>query len=141
MADNNNELGAFLAGFIIGGLVGAAVALLTAPQSGEETRKYISDKSIELKNTAVEKAEQARSKAEAAAVEAQHYAEDIRSAARKCLKNKKPKSKKLFNANQKKLLKPPENLRHNLVPIFLCHRKGFASLTAAEPFLIPFSCD
>jgi gas vesicle protein len=75
---DNNELGSFLAGFIIGGLVGAAVALLTAPQSGEETRKYISDKSIELKNTAVEKAELARTKAEAAATEAQHYAEDIK---------------------------------------------------------------
>jgi gas vesicle protein len=78
MSENNNELGSFLAGFIIGGLVGAAVALLTAPQSGEETRKYISDKSIELKNTAVEKAEQARVKAEAAAAEAQHYADDLK---------------------------------------------------------------
>jgi gas vesicle protein len=68
MADNN-EFGAFLAGFIVGGLVGAAVALVTAPQSGEETRRFITDKSIELKNTAVEKAELARTKAEAAAVE------------------------------------------------------------------------
>ena len=38
MSDSDNEIGAFLTGFIIGGLVGAAVALITAPQSGEETR-------------------------------------------------------------------------------------------------------
>ena len=36
--DNSSEIGAFLVGFIIGGLVGAAVALILAPQSGEESR-------------------------------------------------------------------------------------------------------
>ena len=50
MSDQGSDFGAFLAGFLIGGLVGAAVALLMAPQSGEETRKYIADKSIELKD-------------------------------------------------------------------------------------------
>jgi gas vesicle protein len=33
-----DEFGAFLIGFIIGGLTGAAISLLMAPQSGEETR-------------------------------------------------------------------------------------------------------
>ena len=41
MGDNNSDFGAFLAGFVIGGLVGAATALLLAPQSGEETRTII----------------------------------------------------------------------------------------------------
>ena len=100
MADNN-ELGAFLAGFFIGGLVGAAVALLTAPQSGEETRKYISDKSIELKNTAVEKAELARSKAEAAAVEAQHYAEDIKKRSQEMFVEQKAKVEKAIQRKPK----------------------------------------
>ena len=36
MSDNNDEFGAFLVGFIVGGLSGAVVALLFAPQSGEE---------------------------------------------------------------------------------------------------------
>ena len=39
MAQNDNDFSAFLAGFVVGGLVGAAVALILAPQSGEETRK------------------------------------------------------------------------------------------------------
>ena len=34
----------FLAGVIIGGLIGAAVGLLLAPQPGEETREQLRDK-------------------------------------------------------------------------------------------------
>jgi gas vesicle protein len=77
MSDSGNEFGAFLAGFVIGGLVGAAVALLTTPQTGEETRSLIHDKSIELKDKAVERAETARVKAEAAAAEARARADEI----------------------------------------------------------------
>lgn len=38
----------FLAGFIIGGIVGAALALLLAPQAGAETRAQIRQKSLEF---------------------------------------------------------------------------------------------
>jgi gas vesicle protein len=48
MSDNNSDLGAFLAGFVIGGLVGAANALILAPQSGSETRTLIADRSKNL---------------------------------------------------------------------------------------------
>ena len=41
MSNTNSDIGAFLAGFIIGGLVGAATALILAPQSGEETRSTL----------------------------------------------------------------------------------------------------
>lgn len=75
MSDNNGDFGAFLAGFMIGGLVGAAVALLMAPQSGEETRTLIRDKSIELKDKATETAEEARHRAEKALEEARARAE------------------------------------------------------------------
>ena len=74
---DTQDLGSFLSGLIIGGLVGAAVALLLAPQSGEETREIIRDKSIELKDRAVETAEEARQKAEAAAVEARVRADKL----------------------------------------------------------------
>lgn len=59
MSDRDTGFGAYLAGFLIGGLVGAAAALLLAPQSGEETRTIIRDKSIELKDKASESAEEA----------------------------------------------------------------------------------
>ena len=51
---HSNEGGAFFAGLMIGGLVGAALALLLAPQSGEETRAIIRDKSLEYKDWAEE---------------------------------------------------------------------------------------
>ena len=49
MSEDGGEIGAFMAGFVIGGLVGAATALLTAPQSGEATRAQIAAKSEELR--------------------------------------------------------------------------------------------
>ena len=50
----------FFAGLVIGGLVGATLALLLAPQSGEETRAQIRDKSVEYKDRAGESYMQAR---------------------------------------------------------------------------------
>jgi gas vesicle protein len=63
MADNDNDLGSFVAGFLIGGLIGAGVALLLAPQSGEETREMLRERGIELKNRAEEAASEFSSKA------------------------------------------------------------------------------
>ncbi len=77
MAERDGDFGAFLAGLIIGGMVGSIIALLLAPQSGEETRTMIRDRSIELKDKAVEKAEEARVKAEAAAAEARARADEL----------------------------------------------------------------
>jgi gas vesicle protein len=79
---DSNDFGNFFAGFIMGGLVGAAVALLLAPQSGEETRAIIKDKSIELKDKAVEYSQDAKLRAEKAMVDARAKAvtaiEDLR---------------------------------------------------------------
>lgn len=74
---DRDEFGAFLVGFIVGGLTGAVVSLLFAPQSGEETRALIKDKSIELRDKASVSAEQALAKAEAAAAEARARADDL----------------------------------------------------------------
>jgi len=74
---DRDEFGAFLVGFIVGGLSGAVVALLFAPQSGEETRALIKDKSIELRDKAQISAEEAIARAEAAAAEARARADDL----------------------------------------------------------------
>ena len=74
---DRDEIGAFLVGFIVGGLSGAVVALLFAPQSGEETRALIKDKSIELRDKAQITAEEAIARAEAAAAEARARADDL----------------------------------------------------------------
>ena len=60
MSDNDGgDFGSFLAGFVIGGLVGTAVALVLAPQSGADTRSQITGKDAgeERYYSAVESAE------------------------------------------------------------------------------------
>jgi len=74
-----DEFGAFLVGFIVGGLSGAVVALLMAPQSGEETRALIRDKSIELRDRAQHTAEETLARAEKAASEARARADELAS--------------------------------------------------------------
>ncbi|MBI5842661.1 MAG: YtxH domain-containing protein [Chloroflexi bacterium] len=79
---DRDEFGAFLVGFIVGGLSGAVVALLFAPQSGEETRALIKDKSIELRDKAQVTAEEALARAEQVASEARTRAEELTKEAR-----------------------------------------------------------
>jgi gas vesicle protein len=70
MASNNGDTGAFMVGFVIGALVGAAAALIMAPQSGEETRQQIRDKGVELKGQAEDELRAAIARAETAAEQA-----------------------------------------------------------------------
>ena len=77
-----DEFGAFLVGFIVGGLTGAVVALLFAPQSGEETRALIKDKSIELRDKAQVSAEEALARAEQLAADARLRADELTKEAR-----------------------------------------------------------
>jgi gas vesicle protein len=58
--DGGQSILSFLVGLVVGGLIGAAVALLYAPQSGEETREAIRTRSIELREQATEQATQLR---------------------------------------------------------------------------------
>ena len=67
---DNDTFGAFLVGFLVGGITGAVVSLLYAPKAGEETRAVIKEKAIELKDKTVVTAEDAYHKAEVAANEA-----------------------------------------------------------------------
>ncbi|MBP3038895.1 YtxH domain-containing protein [Bacillaceae bacterium Marseille-Q3522] len=61
---NNENISAkdFLAGAVVGGIIGAATALLFAPKSGKELRSelndqaaLVKDKTIEIRNTAITK--------------------------------------------------------------------------------------
>lgn len=74
---NQNSSSEFFAGFIVGGLLGAAIALLLAPQSGEETRAQIIEKSDEFKNIAGESLADSRARADAIVNDARTRAESI----------------------------------------------------------------
>jgi hypothetical protein len=55
MSENDGgDFGSFLAGFVIGGLVGGAVALVLAPRSGAETRSQITGRGRGIFNTVEE---------------------------------------------------------------------------------------
>lgn len=60
--DSNDNIGAgtVMLAFVVGALTGAAVALLFAPASGEETREYLGEKARESKAKAREALQEGR---------------------------------------------------------------------------------
>jgi gas vesicle protein len=60
MANNDSGAGTVVVAFVLGALTGAAVALLMAPASGEETRRMIAEKAREGRDRAGEAARQGR---------------------------------------------------------------------------------
>jgi gas vesicle protein len=58
--DSGPGAGSLLVAFIAGAVTGAAVALLFAPASGEETREYLGERAREGRNRAAEAARQGR---------------------------------------------------------------------------------
>jgi gas vesicle protein len=69
----------FFAGFVVGALVGAAAAILFAPQSGEETRAMIRERSIELQERSAEMSAEARRRASEYEVQARGKAAGLQS--------------------------------------------------------------
>jgi gas vesicle protein len=57
---DNNQSGAIVVAFIAGAVAGAAVALLFAPASGDETREYLGQRAREGRSRAVNAFERAR---------------------------------------------------------------------------------
>jgi gas vesicle protein len=64
MSENRSDA---LVAFLLGAAVGAGVALLLAPQSGEETRKKLGDKAKRLGDDVDEKFRQAKDEVKARA--------------------------------------------------------------------------
>jgi gas vesicle protein len=76
-----------LGGFLFGLLVGAGAALLFAPQSGEETRRVIKDRSRQLRDDAQSKAEEWREQVEEGYGRARERVEDGFETARRGLRD------------------------------------------------------
>jgi|LADL02.1.fsa_nt_gi gas vesicle protein len=102
---NRDEFGAFLIGFLVGGLTGAVASLLLAPQSGEETRTVIKERAIELRDKASETAEGVYAKAEDAANDAVKRAEALLKEAKEKAAEAKEKGQHLYEEQKTKLSK------------------------------------
>lgn len=106
-----NDFGAFLIGFVVGGLTGAAVSLLFAPQSGEETRALIKDKAIEIRDQASETMEEARVQADKAWEEAKKKTEEWSQLAKEKTEELKVKGGQVLDEGRAKVadtIKPKE---------------------------------
>lgn len=80
---DRDEFGAFLLGFIVGGLTGAIASLLLTPNSGDETRTFLKEKAIELGDKVNVSVDDARVKADEITAEARTRAESILAEARR----------------------------------------------------------
>ena len=79
----------FLAGFIVGGAIGAIAGVLLAPKSGEETRAMIADGAKEAMKRADETVKQIQSKADDVVSDMQKKGDEIREKLQKKKKKKK----------------------------------------------------
>ncbi|KSU50302.1 YtxH domain-containing protein [Exiguobacterium sp. A1_3_1] len=63
-AQDSSKGGGFLAGIIVGGLIGAAAALLSSPKSGREVRNLIDERTAPARQRLTEQTQVVREKAE-----------------------------------------------------------------------------
>jgi gas vesicle protein len=102
---DKNDFGAFLVGFIVGGLTGAAVALLMAPQTGEETRTIIKERAIELKDKAADTYGDVTEKAGVVVSDAKVKAEELKKEAAKTVDELKVKGQSVIDDGKAKVNK------------------------------------
>jgi gas vesicle protein len=107
-----DEFGAFLIGFIIGGLTGAAISLLMAPQTGEETREILKDRAIELRDKAQETAQVAREQVGSTATDVRMRAGDVASKAKASADDLRQRGQVVIEEQRNRL----QNLRSTSTP-------------------------
>lgn len=79
MKDEGIGAGSLLLSFLLGGVVGAGLALLVAPQSGEETRRKMKDLADEIKDKTTEYINQTKDKVSSVADEGKEYYDEKKS--------------------------------------------------------------
>jgi gas vesicle protein len=100
---DRDEFGAFLIGFVIGGLTGAVVSLLFAPQSGDETRVYIKERAIELGDRVSDTAQTVSKEVESRAGEYRVKAEEYATKARAGVEDLSKKGQTVLEEQKQKI--------------------------------------
>ena len=92
MSEKKNGVLYLVGGILIGGLIGAGVAMLTAPQSGMQTRTMIKEKSVDIKNKVAVGAGETRERAGKALTDLRGRAEEVVRNMRKAMPTQKDNS-------------------------------------------------
>lgn len=101
MRDDGYSSGSVLLSFLLGGVVGAGLALLFAPQSGTATRQKIRDLADEAKEKSTEYVKQAKGKATSLMEEGKGYYDEKKS----ILKSAVEAGKEAFEKEKEKYAK------------------------------------
>jgi gas vesicle protein len=104
----------FLTGFLLGSVVGAAAALMFAPQSGEEMREDIRERGIELKGRATDLSEQGRKRAEELAEQARQRAAEAQERGRLALEEQRTRLQQAIDEGKDAATKKREELMTRL---------------------------
>ena len=92
----------FISGVLWGGLVGAAIGMLMAPRSGEETRALLRERSDEFREQARETADNLRTKATETADVARERAAELQQ-----------RSKELIDENRERIVRTAEAVKQS----------------------------
>lgn len=87
----------FLAGFIVGGAIGAIAGVLLAPKSGEETRAMLADGAKEAMKRADETVKEIQSKADDVVSDMQKKGDEIKEKLQNLINQQKEANRKLNN--------------------------------------------
>ena len=123
-----DEFGAFLIGFIVGGLTGAAISLIMAPQSGEETRGYLKDQAIVLRDKAQETAQTTAEQVSARTAEVRSKATDLAGKAKTSAEELASKAKTSAEELASKAKTGAEDLAHRSQVVLEEQKSRLASL-------------
>ena len=106
----------WLLSFILGGLVGAGIALLMAPKAGKETREQVKGLAVDAREKAGEYYEQAREKVQTAVEKGKEVVEakkaELEAAVEKGKEVVEAKKAELEAAVEKGVEKARETIRH-----------------------------
>jgi len=102
-----------LAGLVVGGLIGAAVMMIYAPQSGAKTRKMLRKRAMALRHQATETAGDARERAEEALDSAVERAREASDELRDRVEQIQKRGQKTLDEQKEKVADMVGNNKHS----------------------------
>ncbi len=77
MERQKSNIGSFMKGILLGGILGGMVALFAAPRPGTETRRLLRDKSEQMREKTMQTIENAREQVDSVVTDTRQRADNI----------------------------------------------------------------